>query len=178
LNPQELAEAYLGALGRADLAAILQLFSDGAQVHSPLYGSMQPRDFYSALFADTAESRLKLRGVMQGLAGDGTPLVSIWFEFGWQLAGGQQVHFDVVDVLELASDGRIRVLRIIYDTVGIRPVFEGKRAGVTGGAGSLPVIEQACRYYCSRHVRAFAGINRYAYSCWIGIGHRAGTCGI
>ena len=126
MNPQELAEAYLGALSRADLAAMLRLFSGGAQVHSPLYGSMPPRDFYAALFADTAESRLKLRGVMQGPAADGTPLVSIWFGFGWQLAGGQQVHLDVVDVLELASDGRIGVLRILYDTAGIRPVFEGQ----------------------------------------------------
>jgi hypothetical protein len=32
----------------------------------------------------------------------------------------------VVDVLELAGDGRIGALRIIYDTSGARPVFEAQ----------------------------------------------------
>jgi len=30
----------------------------------------------------------------------------------------------VVDVLELAADGRIAALRIVYDTAAIRPFFE------------------------------------------------------
>lgn len=124
MNPGELAEAYLGALGRADLAAMLSLFSDDALVHSPLYGPMPARDFYPALFGDTAESRLTLRAVTEGTAADGTPVAGIWFEFDWRLAGGEQVRFDVVDVLELAADGRIASLRIVYDTAAIRPVFE------------------------------------------------------
>jgi ketosteroid isomerase-like protein len=124
MDAQQLAEAYLDALGRADLAAMLTLFSDGARVHSPLYGPMPASDFYRALFADTAESRLALHGVMQGSAADGTPLAGIWFGFGWQLAGGQQVRFDVVDVMELAGDGRIAAVRIVYDTASVRPVFE------------------------------------------------------
>jgi hypothetical protein len=121
---RELTEGYLGALGRGDLDAMLRLFSDGAVVHSPLYGPMPARDFYAVLFADTGASQLTLHGVMQGTALTGVPLVSIWFDFGWRLAGGKQVRFDVVDVLELATDGRIAALRIIYDTSGIRPVFE------------------------------------------------------
>jgi hypothetical protein len=124
MNARQLAEAYLDALGRADLAAMLTLFSDGAQVYSPLYGPMPASDFYPALFTDTAESRLTLHGVMHGSAANGTPLASVWFEFGWQLAGGRQVRFDVVDVIELASDSHIASIRIVYDTAPIRPVFE------------------------------------------------------
>lgn len=62
MTAQELAEAYLGALGRGDLNAMAGLFSDGALVHSPLYGLLPATDFFPALFADTAESRLTLRG--------------------------------------------------------------------------------------------------------------------
>jgi hypothetical protein len=124
VNPEELAEAYLRALGCADLAAMLSMFSDGALAHSPLYGTMPVSDFYSALFSDTAESQLTLHGVTQGNAVDGTPLVGIWFDFNWWLAGGRRVRFDVVDVLELAVDGRIAALRIVYDTAAIRSVFE------------------------------------------------------
>jgi hypothetical protein len=69
---------------------------------------------------------------MDGAAVDGTPLVSLWFTFGWRLAGGAPVSFDVVDVLELSGDGQIAALRIIYDTSGARPVFEAQRAGVPG----------------------------------------------
>jgi hypothetical protein len=77
VNPRELAVAYLSALGRADLDALRALFTTGAVVHSPLYGPMPAEDFYAALLADTARSQLTLRGVMQGAAADGTPLVSV-----------------------------------------------------------------------------------------------------
>jgi hypothetical protein len=135
VNPRELAEDYLSALGRADLDALLALFTAGAVVHSPLYGPMSAGDFYATLLADTDGSQLTLRGVMDGAAVDGTPLISVWFTFDWQLAGGTQVSFDVVDVLELAGDGRLAALRIIYDTSGARPVFEaqtGRRSWHSG----------------------------------------------
>jgi ketosteroid isomerase-like protein len=137
MDTQQLAAAYLDALGRADLAAMLTLFSDEARVHSPLYGPMPASDFYAALFADTAEARLTLHGVMQGSTADGRALASIWFDFSWHLAGGQQVRFDVVDVLELTSDGHIGALRIVYDTASVRPVFEEQTSRSSWRDGSL-----------------------------------------
>jgi SnoaL-like domain len=121
---QRLAEAYLGALGSADLTAVIGLFSDGALVHSPLYGPTAATDFFPALFRDTAESRLTLRGVTQGTKADGTALVSIWFHFDWQLPSGRKAPFDVIDMLELTDDGRIASLHIVYDTAQVRPAFE------------------------------------------------------
>jgi ketosteroid isomerase-like protein len=121
---QRLAEAYLGALGSADLTAIIGLFSDGALVHSPLYGPTAATDFFPALFRDTAESRLTLRGVTHGTKADGTALVSIWFHFDWQLPSGRKAPFDVIDMLELTDDGRIASLHIVYDTAQVRPAFE------------------------------------------------------
>jgi SnoaL-like domain len=121
---QRLAEAYLGALGGADLMAIMSLFSEGALVHSPLYGPMAATDFFVALFSDTAESRLTLRGVTHGIKADGTALVSIWFHFDWRLPSGRKAPFDVIDMLELTDDGRIASLHIVYDTAQVRPAFE------------------------------------------------------
>jgi hypothetical protein len=132
---QRLAEAYLGALGRADLAAITGLFSEGGLVRSPLYGPMAAADFFAALFGDRAESRLTLRGVTHGTAADGTALVSIWFHFDWRLPSGRKAPFDVIDMLELTDDGRIASLHIVYDTVQVRPAFEqetGKRSWRAG----------------------------------------------
>ena len=124
MTPQQLAEAYLGALSRADLAGMLGLFSAGALVHSPLYGPMPASAFFPVVFKDTAESRLTLRGVTHGATADDAPLVSIWFRFDWTLSSGRQAPFDVVDVLELAADDRIAALHIVYDTADVRPVFE------------------------------------------------------
>ena len=121
---QRLAEAYLGALGRSDLTAITGLFSEAGLVHSPLYGPMPAADFFAALFGDTSESRLTLRGVTHGSKADGTALGSIWFHFDWRLPSGRQAPFDVIDMLELTDDGRIASLHIVYDTAQVRPAFE------------------------------------------------------
>jgi hypothetical protein len=130
VTPEQLADAYLGALGRADLGAILALFGPGAMVDSPLYGPEPATEFFPALFGVTRESRLTRRGVLQGTGADGTALVSIWFRYDWQLADGAQVSFDVVDVLELADEGKIGALHIVYDTArSARAAFERQAAG-------------------------------------------------
>ncbi|MEO8095532.1 MAG: nuclear transport factor 2 family protein [Pseudolysinimonas sp.] len=126
----DVVERYLGALGAADLDAMLALFADGAIVHSPLYGDLLATEFYPVLFADTAEAKLTLLGTMHGASVTGQPMVSFLFHFDWILPGGTPAPFDVVDVVELDDSGRITSLRIIYDTVAVRPAFEsdtGKR---------------------------------------------------
>ncbi|MFE0104574.1 nuclear transport factor 2 family protein [Streptomyces sp. NPDC059009] len=120
----ELVSAYLAGLERADAEAVLELFAPGAVVHSPLYGPKPATEFYPELFADTSRSRLTLLGVMEGRGRDGAALVSFWFHFDWRLPSGAAAPFDVVDLAELAEDGRIATLRIVYDTVDVRPVFE------------------------------------------------------
>jgi steroid delta-isomerase len=130
VTPQQLADDYLGALGQADLGALLALFSPGAMVDSPLYGLMPATEFFPALFGATSESRLTQRGVLAGTGSDGTALVSIWFRYDWRLADGALVTFDVVDVLELAADGRIGALHIVYDTAqAARAAFERQGSG-------------------------------------------------
>ena len=134
---EELAEVYLDALRRADLDAMLGLFRDGAMVHSPLYGPIPAVDFYPRLFSDTTESRLTLHGVAGGATPSGAPLVLIWFRFDWRLQTVQAAPFDVVDIAELAEDGRIAALHIVYDTVDARPAFETDTGKATWRQGPL-----------------------------------------
>jgi hypothetical protein len=100
VTPEQLARTYLDALGSADLDAMLALFTKDRQVHSPLYGPKPAASFFPELFGATTESHLTLKGFAQGAAETGGPL------------------------LELAPDGRIATLRIIYDTVLARPLLE------------------------------------------------------
>ena len=116
--------AYLKALGDADVDGMLALFTEDAVVHSPLYGDRPARDFYPRLFADTSTAELTLLGTMRGTSVDGTALLSFLFHFDWTLPHGTSAPFDVVDIAELNDDGLISSIRIIYDTVAVRPAFE------------------------------------------------------
>ncbi|MDQ1123524.1 nuclear transport factor 2 family protein [Microbacterium trichothecenolyticum] len=127
MTPSTLVERYLTALEHADLEAVLALFAPSARVSSPLYGELAAAEFYPLLFADTQSSRLTLRSVMQDA--DGGPVVSFWFDFDWVLADGSPAPFTVVDVAELAPDGRIERLHIVYDTVSVREAFDAQTAG-------------------------------------------------
>jgi ketosteroid isomerase-like protein len=130
MTPSTLVERYLAALESSDLAGVLALFSPSASVHSPLYGTLPPAEFYPALFADTRSSRLTLRSVMQDVRGE--PVISFWFLFDWVLADGAPAPFTVVDVAELAPDGRIESLHIVYDTAAVREAFDAQSHAVAG----------------------------------------------
>lgn len=126
ISSGDLVATYLRALTASDASLILSLFADGATVHSPLYGPMLATEFYPALFADTTESRLTLKSVMQGVDDVGKTTVSFWFHFDWRLPSGTVAPFDVVDIATVSADGKVQGLHIIYDTVAVRPVFEAE----------------------------------------------------
>ena len=125
MSDADFVSRYLDALAAADVDRVLELFAADAVVHSPLYGELAASDFYPLLFADTSESRLRLRATMSGEY-EGIPVVSFWFDFDWVLANGSPAPFSVVDVAELDREGKIAVLRIIYDTAPIRAAFDGR----------------------------------------------------
>jgi hypothetical protein len=125
--------AYLRALRDADLDGMLALFTPDAMVRSPLYGTLPAANFYPVLFADTRSATLTLLGTMRGTSVEGKALLSFLFHFDWVLPNGTPAPFDVVDVAELDDDGLISDLRIVYDTVDVRPAFEAD----TGKASRL-----------------------------------------
>jgi hypothetical protein len=124
--PQDhpIVAAYLQALGDADLDGMLALFTPDAIVHSPLYGTLPATEFYPKLFADTGSATLTLLGTMRGTSVEGRALLSFLFHFDWVLPNGTRAPFDVVDVAEVDDDGLISSIRIIYDTVDVRPAYE------------------------------------------------------
>lgn len=125
-SADDLVATYLRSLADADAALAVSLFADDGVVHSPLYGPRRARDFYPQLFADTSEAHLTLRSVMSGQDQMGQTTVSFWFHFDWRLPSGAAAPFDAVDVATLDTDGRIKELHVIYDTVDVRPAFEAE----------------------------------------------------
>lgn len=126
ISPDDLVAAYLRALSTADAGLAVSLFTDDGIVHSPLYGPRPAGDFYPALFADTSQANLTLESLMSGGEQTVQTTVSFWFHFDWRLPSGAAAPFDVVDVAALASDGKIKDLHIIYDTVDVRIAFEAE----------------------------------------------------
>ena len=119
MTVKNLCTAYLAGLDAGDLDAVLRLFAPGAEVVSPLYGTMSARDFYAALFADTQASDTALLNIFD--QSDTGGAVALHFRYGWTLADGTPVAFEVVDVFELteARDAFAK-LTIIYDTAPLR----------------------------------------------------------
>ena len=124
LHDHPIVAAYLRALGDGDVDTMLALFADGAIVHSPLYGTLPATEFYPALFADTSSATLTLLGTMRGTSVEDRALLSFLFHFDWVLPDGTSAPFDVVDIAELDEGGLISSIRIVYDTVDVRPAFE------------------------------------------------------
>jgi len=125
-SADDLVTTYLRALTTADAGLATSLFAEDGVVHSPLYGPRPPEDFYRALFAETSQANLTLKSVMSGVDTAGQTTVGFWFHFDWRLPSGAAAPFDVVDVATLGSNGLIKDLHIIYDTVDVRPAFEAE----------------------------------------------------
>jgi hypothetical protein len=119
MSVKDLCTSYLEGLDAGDLEAVLALFAPGAEVVSPLYGTMPARAFYAALFADTRASDTALLNLFD--QSDTGGAVALHFRYGWTLADGTPVQFEVVDVIELtpARDAFAR-LTIIYNTAPLR----------------------------------------------------------
>ena len=119
MTVKDLCTAYLAGLDAGDLDAVLRLFSPGAQVVSPLYGTMSARAFCTALFADTKSSDTHLLNIFDQSGTGGA--VALHFRYGWTLADGTPVRFEVVDVIELTeARNAFAKLTIIYDTAPLR----------------------------------------------------------
>jgi len=114
-----LVDAYLRALGTRDADLAISLFAPDGVVDSPLYGLLPAREFYPALFEDTAASVVTLRKLM---VSDDFSTIAFWFDFDWVLADGSPAPFTVVDIAEL-RDGLITALRIVYDTYPLRDAW-------------------------------------------------------
>lgn len=124
LAPKEVMLAYLKALEAADLESLVALFAPAGQVVSPLYGRQAAVDFYRDLLADSQASRVQL---LNHWYEEETFRGALHFEYHWTLKNGEEVQFEVVDILQFDIMGKITELRIIYDTQQTRPTWENNR---------------------------------------------------
>ena len=120
---KEIIQHYLNALGTGDLGKIIQLFSDDAIIHSPLYGDVLAKIFFTDLFADTSQSEISLLNTFTNLEKPG--LFAAHFRYFWILKNGAETSFECIDIFQFDEQGKIKEMTIIYDTWHIRDGFKG-----------------------------------------------------
>ena len=111
---KQIAQQYISLLEKGDVEKVIALFSTKGMVQSPLYGLQSARNFYKRLSEDTTASKLAVKGIFED-ANSGH--LALYFNYLWTLKNGEQVSFDVVDILEFDDLLKIDQLTIIYDTV-------------------------------------------------------------
>ncbi|MEM7573042.1 MAG: nuclear transport factor 2 family protein [Bacteroidota bacterium] len=121
MTKKEVAKTYLERLAAGDIAAIIALFAPDGKVQSPIYGLQSAQNFYRELAADTRESRLELLGIFETSQDN---RLALYFNYHWLMANGEEVHFEVVDILQFNAQNQIEELRIIYDTAQARKKLE------------------------------------------------------
>jgi ketosteroid isomerase-like protein len=113
---------YLQALENGSYDDIVSLFAEDGMVISPLYGTVKAFDFYRDLFKDTAKSKITLLDIFTSKSSE--YVGAAHFRYEWTLKNGDIVSFECVDIFEFSEDGKIKKLKIIYDTYETRRIFE------------------------------------------------------
>jgi len=110
-------KSYLRALENKNYNLIINLFTADGVVESPLYGVVKAVKFYRDLFNDTKSSKITLYQIFK----DGN-VGSAYFRYDWELKDGSKFSFECVDIFYFTADGKIKKLKIIYDTSKVRRV--------------------------------------------------------
>jgi hypothetical protein len=117
---QSILDRYLEILQEASYVGILELFEEDAYIESPLEGKIKPADFYATLLSQTNRSRTQPFDIMIG-----RKWTAVYFMYTWTMEDGTKVEFDCVDLLEFQGNSmKIKALKIIYDTHGVRDQYE------------------------------------------------------
>ena len=116
---EEIIKKYFENLSNGDYESLIQLFDSEAVVFSPLYGKLLAREFYKKLIGDSnKDSKVDLiTAFVKDNKGAGH------FEYAWILKNGKKSFFQGVDLFEFDKKGKIKQIKIIYDTYGTRENF-------------------------------------------------------
>lgn len=125
MTSEELIKKYLKGLEVADLNKLLELFTEDAVVHSPLYGKVSAKAFYKELFEDTNKSQITFIETMK--SDQNKNIVAGHFRYDWTMKDGSIASFDCMDVFKIIDEPKFKELTIIYDTAPLRSTFENIR---------------------------------------------------
>ncbi|MFA5953259.1 MAG: nuclear transport factor 2 family protein [Candidatus Pacearchaeota archaeon] len=110
---------YFKFLESGDYKNMITLFSKNAIIFSPLYGKVSATKFYKDLFNDTNKSKIKLINIFSNKS---SHLIG-YFKYNWTLKNKSFISFYGTDIFSFNKNGKIKEVRIIYDTSPIKESF-------------------------------------------------------
>jgi hypothetical protein len=115
---------YLRELEAHNVEGVLALFRPDAVVHSPMYGSVPARQFFTEFLSDSAKVEVVLLGILgRGETPSGGTTTGYWARFSSTFTTGARHDFELVAIMEL-SEEKISAFHIVMDTALIRANFE------------------------------------------------------
>ncbi len=124
---EETIKKYFEYLSEGNYESLMDLFDSEAIVFSPLYGKRLAKEFYKELIEDSSEdSSVEL---VHAFVDDEAKKGAGNFEYSWTLKDGTKSSFEGVDLFEFNEEGKIKQIKIIYDTYGTREGFEKMKGG-------------------------------------------------
>jgi len=119
---KEIIKKYFECLSNGDYENLMNLFDSKAMVNSPLYGKVNAKEFYKQLIADSNENSEVI--LLHAFVDESAKKGAGNFKYDWTLKDGNASSFEGVDVFEFNDDGKIKQVKIIYDTFGTREGFD------------------------------------------------------
>lgn len=113
---------YFKGLEKGDTHMVLDVFAENALIHSPLYGDVYARDFYTESSAGMLQSDIALLNIFESKEQVNT--AAVHFKYHMVLQDGTPAHFECVDIFKFDEAGKIADMTIIYDTAKLRTAFE------------------------------------------------------
>lgn len=122
---EEVIGRYMQALANCDLDGLCSLFSEDAQVYSPLLGWVDPRLFFEKMcrLSDLSASWQKAHNTLMSC--EDKPVMVKHFTYHWAVKDGRSTTFEVCDVFEFDENNRIVRETILYDTYQLREDMGG-----------------------------------------------------
>lgn len=108
---------YFTALTAGDITRVVGLFAADGIVTSPFLGELSAGEFYARLDQASANSGLTVLDVLSGAS---CATVAARFRYDWTLKSGDNIVFEGVDHFTFNAEGKIRHMRIYYDTYPVR----------------------------------------------------------
>jgi len=112
-------QGYLDGFCAHSMDGILKWFSKDALVHSPTQdGPKKPADFYPPVIARSAGVKFEVRAFY---AGETPDVATALLAYHKPMPDGTLRMFDCVDIFTFDKTGKIRDLRIVFDTKKLTP---------------------------------------------------------
>lgn len=117
---EDVIQKYMRALAAYDLDGLNSLFTEDAQIYSPLLGWLSPRVFFEKMctISDGEKSGQIAHNTL--ISTEGRPVMIKHFTYNWAVKDGRKTTFEVCDVFEFNDKNQITKETIIYDTHQLR----------------------------------------------------------